>query len=276
VEVLLGGLSSLLYGVADFLGGEASRKVTAATVVVWSGVLAFPFLLVVGLLVGGDAGLSDYLFGAASGMSGAVGLVMLFAGLARGRAAVVAPLAAALGAVVPVVVGILSSDRPSTTAWIGVALAAPAIALSAWVEDAGGSVRAGLLYGTVAGISFGAFATLIAQTSQDSNLLPLIVARGSLVVLIVALAAVGVWAVERFSKAPRSFVVANSILDVTANVSLLYALRAGSLALAAVAGSFYPAVTVILARTVNGEHLRKRQMAGIALTLLALALIALG
>jgi hypothetical protein len=34
VEVLLGGLSSLLYGVADFLGGEASRKVTAATVVV--------------------------------------------------------------------------------------------------------------------------------------------------------------------------------------------------------------------------------------------------
>ncbi len=276
MEVLLGGLSSLLYGVADFLGGEASRKVTAATVVVWSGILAFPFLLVVGLLVGGDAGLGDYLFGAASGMSGAVGLVMLFAGLARGRAAVVAPLAAALGAVVPVVVGILSGDRPSTTAWVGVALAVPAIALSAWVEDAGGSVRAGLLYGTVAGVSFGAFATLIAQTSQDSNLLPLIVARGSLVVLIVALATVGVWAVERFSKAPRSLVVANSILDVTANVSLLYALRAGSLALAAVAGSFYPAVTVILARTVNGEHLRKRQMAGIALTLLALALIALG
>lgn len=276
MEVLLGGLSSVLYGIADFLGGEASRKVTAATVVVWSGVLSFPFLLVVGVILGGDAGLSDYVYGALSGMSGAVGLVMLFAGLARGRAAVVAPLAAALGAVVPVVVGILSGDRPSTTAWIGVAIAAPAIALSAWVKDDGGSVQAGLLYGTVAGISFGAFASLIGQTNPDSSLLPLIVARGSLVVLIVGLSMAGVWAVERFSSAPRSLVVANSILDVTANVSLLYALRAGSFALAAVAGSFYPAVTVILARTVNGEHLRKRQMAGIGLTLFALALIALG
>ncbi|HEY5890013.1 MAG TPA: DMT family transporter [Acidimicrobiia bacterium] len=277
MEVLLGGLSSILYGFADFLGGEASKKVTSATVVVWSGVLAFPFLLVVGLVIGGDAGLSDYLYGAASGMSGAVGLVMLFAGLARGRAAVVAPLAAALGAVVPVVAGILSGDRPSMTAWAGVVLAVPAIALSAWVEDAGGSIRDGLLFGSIAGISFGAFATLIAQTSQGSNLLPLVVARGSLVVLIVVLSMAGVWAVERrFSQTPRSFVAANSILDVTANVSLLYALRSGSLALAAVAGSFYPAVTVILARTVNGEHLRRRQIAGIALTLFALALIALG
>jgi drug/metabolite transporter (DMT)-like permease len=41
-----------------------------------------------------------------------------------------------------------------------------------------------------------------------------------------------------------------------------------------VAASFYPAVTVILARLVNGESLRKRQMVGIAGTLVALALIA--
>ncbi len=276
MEVLLGGLSSILYGFADFLGGEAAREVTAATVVVWSGILSFPILLIVGIVIGGDAGPTDYFFGVLAGMSGAIALVMLFAGLAQGRAAVVAPLSATLGAVVPVVAGIVAGDRPSSTAWLGVALALPAIALSAWVKDAGGSVRAGAIYGSVAGIGFGGFATFISQTDAASNLLPLIAARGSLVAVVLALSLFGVWKVQSFSSAPRALVFSNSILDVTANVSLLYALRAGSLALAAVAGSFYPAITVILARTVNGEYLRKRQMAGIALSLLALALIALG
>jgi drug/metabolite transporter (DMT)-like permease len=53
-------------------------------------------------------------------------------------------------------------------------------------------------------------------------------------------------------------------------------LRSGELALAAVAASFYPAVTVIMAKLVNGEDLRRRQIFGISLTLAALALIGLG
>ena len=63
---------------------------------------------------------------------------------------------------------------------------------------------------------------------------------------------------------------------MTANVALLLALRAGSLALVAVAASFYPAVTVLMARVINSEHLRKRQILGLGLTLVALAAIAFG
>lgn len=276
MEVLLGGLSSLLYGFADFLGGQAARRVSAASVVVWAGVLSFPLLTLIGLVIGGEAAGFDYLLGVLSGMCGGVGLVMLFAGLAKGRAAIVAPLAAALGAVVPVIVGIATGDRPSSVAWVGVALAVPAIALSAWVTDAGGSVRAGLIYGSVAGISFGGFATLIGQTNPESALLPLIAARGSLILVVVLISVGGLWVVQPFGSAPKPLIFSNSLLDVTANISLLYALRVGSFALAAVAGSFYPAVTVILARVVNGEHLRKRQITGIVLTLVALSLIALG
>lgn len=276
MEVILGGLSSLLYGFADFLGGEAARKVSAATVVVWAGVFSFPFLLVVGLLVGGEAVGSDYLFGTLAGLAGGVGLVMLFAGLARGRAAVVAPMSAALGAVVPVVAGIVAGDRPTLMAWVGVAIAVPAIVLSAWIDDAGGSVRSGLIYGTVAGISFGGFATFIGQTGDNSGLLALIPARASLIVMVVVIAMFGAWKVQPLRETPRALIASNSALDITANISLVYALRAGSLALAAVAAAFYPAVTVLLARTVNGEHLRRRQLLGIALTLVALSLIALG
>ncbi len=276
MEVLLGGLSSLFYGVADFLGGEGTKKVSAATVVVWSGLFSFPLLLVVAVLVGGDSSVSDYAIGLAAGASGSLGLTMLFAGLARGRAAAVAPASAALGAMVPVAVAVITGDRPSLVAWIGVVVAIPAIALSAWTDDDQGSLMQGLIYGTVAGLGFGGFAAIIGFTNPDSNLLPLIASRASTIIVVLMIAVLGLWKIRRLSESPRSIIVSNGVLDVSANVTLLIALRAGEFALAAVAASFYPAVTVILAKLVNGEHLRTRQIFGIGLTLMALALIALG
>lgn len=273
MEVLLGGITSVLYGVADFLGGEASRRVNAATVVVWSGVFSFPVLLAVVFFVGGEASAADYLLGFAAGISGAFGLVMLFTGLARGRAATVAPISAALGAVVPVVVAVIAGDRPSLLAWVGVVIAVPAIALSAWTDDGDNPTRSGLVYGAVAGLGFGGFAAIIGLTGPDSGILPLVTARGGLVVVLVILAAVGAWKLKGFSATPRGLILGNSVIDVAANITLIFALRIGSFALAAVAASFYPAVTVILAKLVNSESLRGRQLVGIGMTLIALALI---
>lgn len=274
MEILLGGISSVLYGVADFLGGEASRKVNAATVVVWSGVFAFPVLLVVVSFTGGEATAADYLIGFAAGISGAVGLVMLFTGLARGRAATVAPISAALGAVIPVVVAVVAGDRPSLLAWTGVAIAIPAIALSAWTDEGENKTKSGLAYGAIAGLGFGGFTAIIGLTGDDSAILPLVTARGGLIVVLVVLAALGAWKLQGFAQTPRGLILANSITDISANITLIYALRAGSFALAAVAASFYPAATVILAKLVNGESLRARQVLGIVMTLIALGLIA--
>ncbi len=274
MEVLLGGIASVLYGVADFLGGEASRKVNAATVVVWSGLFSFPVLLVVVIFTGGDATGADYLIGFAAGISGAVGLVMLFTGLARGRAATVAPISAAIGAVVPVVVAVVTGDRPSLLAWAGVGIAIPAIALSAWTDEGDGKARSGLAFGAIAGIGFGGFAAIIGLTGEDSGILPLVTARGGLVVVLVVLAGIGLWKLQGFARTPRGLILSNSVVDISANITLIYALRAGSFALAAVAASFYPAATVILAKLVNGESLRARQILGIVMTLVALGLIA--
>ncbi len=274
MEILLGGISSVFYGVADFLGGEASRKVNAATVVVWSGIFAYPLLLVAVALTGGTATSGDYLIGFAAGISGAVGLIMLFTGLARGRAATVAPISAALGAVIPVVVAVVTGDRPSVLAWAGVAIAVPAIALSAWTDEGEAKTKSGLAYGAIAGLGFGGFTAIIGLTGDDSGILPLVTARGGLIVVLVVLAVIGVWKLQGFAQTPRGLILANSVTDISANITLLYALRAGSFALAAVAASFYPAATVILAKLVNGESLRGRQILGIVMTLVALGLIA--
>jgi drug/metabolite transporter (DMT)-like permease len=276
VEVILGGISSLLYGFADFLGGEGAKRAPAAAVVLWAGVLSFPLIVVVALMVGGDAGISDYLLGAAAGAAGALGLVSLFAGLGRGQAAAVAPTAAAVAAVVPVVVAVIEGERPSALAWAGVAVAIPAIVLSAWVADPGESLRGSVGYGLAAGLGFGGFTAIIGLTEDSSNLLPLITSRASTMGVVLVLTALGVWRLVGFGSSPRLLVAGNAILDVSGNVALLLAVRAGSLALAAVAASFYPAVTVLLARLVNGEHLRARQISGIALTVIAMSAIALG
>jgi drug/metabolite transporter (DMT)-like permease len=239
-------------------------------------VLSFPLILVVALIVGGEADIADYLLGAAAGMAGAVGLVSLFAGLGRGHAAAVAPTAAAVAAVLPVVVAVIEGERPSALAWAGVAVAVPAIVLSAWVADPGESLRGSVGYGLAAGLGFGGFTAIIGLTDDASNLLPLITSRASTMLAVLMLTAFGVWRLVGFRSSPRWLVAGNAVLDVSGNVALLLAVRAGSLALAAVAASFYPAVTVLLARLVNGEHLRGRQISGIVLTVVAMSAIALG
>jgi drug/metabolite transporter (DMT)-like permease len=276
VEVLLGALGSIFYGVADFLGGEAARRAPASTVVFWAGALSFPLIVGVGLVVGGNATVGDYLLGIGAGTSGAFGLVFLFAGLSRADAAAVAPAAAALAAVVPVLVALVDGERPSPLAWAGVTIAIPAIVLCSWEARPGRRVGASVGYGLVAGLGFGGFTAIIRYTSQDSNLLPLISSRAATMAVVVALAGVGVWKLGRLSSTPRWMVVGNALFDVSGNVALLLAVRAGSLALAAVASSFYPAITVAMARIVSSQHLRRRQLVGLALTLVAMTIIVLG
>lgn len=276
MEVILGGISSILYGLGDFLGGEGARRAPAAAIVLWAGVISFPMILVVAAVVGGEATIGDYLLGSLAGASGGLGLVFLFAGLGRGQAAAVAPVAAALAAVVPVVVAVIDGERPSTLSWVGVVVAVPAIVLSAWVADPGEVSRGSWLYGVAAGLGFGGFTAIIGFTSEESNLLPLVTSRLSTMLIVLLLAGLGIWKLSGFGSVPRSIVAGNALLDVSGNVALLLALRAGSLALAAVAASFYPAVTVIMARIVNAEHLHGRQVFGLGLTLLAMTAIALG
>lgn len=272
VGILLGGLTSLLYGVGDFLGGEGAKRAPAASVVLWAGVVSFPLIAGVALLVGGSATAADMWLGAVGGAAGVLGLVMLFAGLGRGHAAAVAPASAAVGAIIPVIFGIVGGERPSLLAWSGVAVAIPAVVLSSSVAD--GVSASGLRFGIAAGIGFGGYAVILDRTSDASALLPLVSARGSAMAFIGLIALLGLWDVTRFAEVPALIVAANGVLDVAGNVTLLLALRSGSLALVGVAASFYPAVTVILARLINSEHLRARQIAGVVLTLVSLSVIA--
>jgi len=276
VGVFLGGLASLFWGVGDFLGGEGAKRAPAASVVLWAGVVSFPVVTLVALLIGGVVSSIDIALGAAAGAGGAVGLVFLYAGLGKGQAAAVAPASGALTGIFPVLVAVLSGERPSVLAWIGVGIAIPAIILSSWVAESGEVPYGGLWYGIVAGLGFGSYTILINMTGEASELLPLIPARAATMVVVGLVAMSGLWKVGGFSTVPKKIVIGSGLFDVGANITLLLGLRFGSLALVSVSASMFPAVTVVLARVVNHEHLRARQVLGISLTLVAITAVALG
>lgn len=270
---LLALLSSLTFGASDFIGGLAARRAPTLAVVVWSEAIGLAVVTAAAPMFGGGRMTSaEVMWSAAAGVAGAVGFIFLFEGLARGRMAVVSPAAAVVGAALPVLVGVVLGERPEAPAWVGMALALPAI----WMVSSvgGGTTRhnARLLYGLVAGAGFGTFFVFMAQTSEVSGLWPLTVARLAALTVMVPLAIardVGL----TWPDSVRWQVVAVGFGDIAANVLFLLAVRSGLISVVAVLSSLYPVVTVVLARLVNREHLRVTQAIGVAMTVVAVAAI---
>ena len=281
MAALLALISALCYGVSDFSGGLAARRVAATTVVLVSN--AFSLLLAVlavALLPGSVYSATDMAWGVAAGAVGLLGVVLLYRGLAIGPMSVVAPLTAVLSAVVPVVVGIARGERPGPVAVIGVVLAVPAMVLIGRAPRRQQGVRlsrGALVSALCAGVSFGGFYVLLAQTGSSGGAWPLVGQRAASVVILLALAAVAV--TRRTAALPdgsalRLAIVAGT-MDFAANLAYVLATHRGLLALVAVISSLYPATTLLLARGLLKERVARQQGAGLALAAAAVALIAL-
>ena len=277
MSVLLALGSAVTFGIADFLGGLASRRVAAWTVVIGSQfcgllvlVVALPFLPPATIEA------SDLAWGAAAGVAGALGLTQFFRALSLGNMSVAAPIAAVITGGVPVLAGVALGERPSALAWLGIALALPAIGLiSREVADSSDRTPPDVFVSAaLAGRGFGAFYVLIDRTGDAAGIQPLISARMTSVALI---GAIGLASGRLGPVRGRllGMVAISGVLDMGANVMFLYAVREGLLALGSVISAMYPAGTLLLARAVLGERLRRIQMSGVALAAVAVGLVAL-
>lgn len=265
--------SALVYGSADFLGGVASRRTAALGVVAISQAVGLALILVALPFLGPARVVrADFGWGAAAGIFGALGVLLLYRALAVGTMSIVAPLTAVFAALVPILAGVVRGERPSTVARIGVALAVVAIALVSRTRDdqAGVVSRRGILTALGAGILIGLFLVALDGASDAAGLWTLAIARAASVTLLVPLALARKLRPPREALAP---IVGSGVLDMAANVLYLLAVMRGMLALVATLVSLYPAATVILARIIYGERLSGVQKAGVALAILAVALI---
>ena len=119
------------FGVSDFAGGMVSRRRPAIAVVGVSQACSLVVLLAVTAVVGLPAGYGWLPWAAFAGTAGAVALVLFYQALAVGTVGVVSPISA-LGAIIPVGLGLLAGERPApvTVAGIAVALIGAVLALS--------------------------------------------------------------------------------------------------------------------------------------------------
>lgn len=280
MALIIGLLTAGAYGSADFFGGLATRRNPLSAVVftiMAVGLVVAPFLViafpepfppahVVALSVG-------------IGLVGTASVALLYTGLAIGRMSVVAPISAVGGSVLPVFWGIARGERPSAVAIVGVVAAILAIGLVArgpGAEPIGGGSRArelGIAIG--AGVGFGVVFILFSETGDNAGFWPVLLSRCFSVPVILGFAL----ATGQTLRLPRSElkpVVAAGILDVAANSLQLLALRRGLVTLVAPVAGLYPAVTVLLARTVLKERMGRTQIVGLVVALTGLVLIAVG
>ncbi|MBT8192008.1 MAG: DMT family transporter [Acidimicrobiia bacterium] len=272
---LLALLSAVTFGAADFLGGVATRQSERVlAVVVLSQLAGLTIVLVVLAAAGGELIREDIGWAAGAGVAGSAGLVLLYRGLGIGTMSVVAPLSAMLAAVVPVVWGLSTGERPSTPALIGVPLALVAIALVSGARVGSFGRGPGVAEGIGAGVGFGFFFILIAN-SESAELWTLTFARIASISVIVAIALLSKASLKP-GRGTGWFVLGAGVLDMAANLLFLMAERRGLLTLVAVITALYPASTVILAQFVLHERLVRTQIIGLLLAAVGVGLISLG
>lgn len=282
---VLGLLSAVVYGSADFLGGVAARRIGPVRTTAVGAVSGLLLLLLALPFAGGAWSAAALGWGALSGLAGSVAVGLLYACLAIGPMSILSPLTALVSAVVPMAWGLMGGDRFGAVGYLALGMALVAVVLVGFVPEKGAvrpSARA-LLMAVGAGAMIGVFLILLDQTPEDSGVVPLIANRAVNGAVMWTLVGVLVLRGRRRAEGhpPRleargtGIAVAGGALDASANVLILLGLRLGDLTTMSVLVALYPAGTILLAAVVLRERVAPVQWVGLVLAIVAAALLSL-
>lgn len=271
----LGG--ALSWGVGDFFGGVASRRIAVLTVLAVSQAVGLAGLLfLVWIARDPFPGIVELAPAAGAGAAGLIGLGALYRGFAVGAMGIVAPISGA-APLVPLGVDAAQGIVPSSSQWLGIALVLAGIgALS--LEPASGErrVAAGAGLAVVAALGFGLFIVGIDAGADESASWAVVAAR----LASATLAVLAALAITRSSlRPPRNLLlvlVGVGVFDTGANVLIAFATTKGAAGTVAVLSALYPVVTIVLARLLLAERLTAPKRAGGAVALCGAALVATG
>lgn len=273
--IVLALVSSVAYGLTDFLGGLAARRAHIFLL----GSLTQPLGLVVLLLIvpwtGGELSSEVWLWGLVSGVGGALAYVTLFRALAIGPMSVASPVSALVAVVLPVLAGVAFGERLPLVGWLGIAVGMVAVLMVSQVhEDAPHPVSLRVLLLSIgAGVFISVFLVALERAPEDSGLWPLVVVRIVTSTLLLT-AAFASRVVGPMSRDVLVLGAASTLLDVLATAAFMLATREGLLTVVAVITALYPAATVLMARVILKEHLQSMQRIGLALAALSVGVLA--
>ena len=273
IGILFALASAAVWGSGDFAGGIATRRSHQFQVLALSALSGTVLLGIVALALETMPSASSLIWAALAGVAGAIGIASLYRGLAVGGAAVVAPIAAVVTAVLPVIFAAFTVGFPRASQLLGFMLALAGIWLVTRTPANEGVSRTGLRLAVVAGTGFGAFLILISQVERNLVFGPLAMARtvmlGTAIVLMLSRR------IPLPSPTSNYLALLAGALDAGGNVFYLLARQHTRLDVAAVLSSLYPIATVALARAVSNERVRAAQWVGVGICLASVALIAI-
>ena len=276
--------SAILYGAGDFTGGLTTRRASTIPVVIFSQASGMLLLaLMLPFLPAASPTGTDLLWGVVAGLSGGIGVALLYRALAIGTMSVVAPTTAVCAVAIPVVAAVIMGERPPPIAVGGIILGIVSIVLvsrqtaepGSGDKPAGGPNRSGLGTALASGVLIGFFFLSFAQSGPDAGMWPLLAAR-LVSVSLFALLAMGTRTSIRMPRQVFLLVLLAGVLDMLANALYLIAARVGPLSIVVTLSSLYPASTVLLARVVLRERLNLWQISGVGCALAAVVLIVSG
>jgi len=268
--------ASLSWGFADFFGPLKGRTLGALRVLFVSQIFGWTAIAIAVAIRGAGPAASGVLWAIPAAVSGTLGLYAFYRGMAVGAMSVVAPIAG-VSAVIPVVVGFASGDRPSLLQNLGMGLALAGVLLASREHQEGGGRRfaSGIGLALLAAIGFGGyFPFMHAAGDADFWWASLVFRTTTLLVLTVA-----VLITRTNVRVPRSdlrVVALVGIGDTLGNALFAAASNYGLVSVTSVLASLYPLVTVVLAHTILHERVDPSQRLGIAGTLAGVALISAG
>lgn len=275
VGLLIGLSSSVSWGGGDFFGGLATRRINHFQVLVLASATGFGLLVFLTIATGESLPpLLDTGIAGLAGIAGALGIAIFYRALSIGSAAVIAPTAAVIGALIPVVLGIANQGLPpfeKIAAFVIGGLGIWTVTVSS--PDEGFENRAGFSLAVFSGVGFGVYIYLIAQVKTGDVYAPLAVAKAAS--LATALVVLRRQNLRLPSLKENGLALLAGAFDVGGNIFYLLATRLTRLDIAAVLSSMYPATTVLLSAAVLKQRMSKTQMIGVGLCLSSVALIAI-
>ena len=301
LAIVLALASAIGYGGSDFAAGLASRSAGVIQVTLLaSAVSAIIVAAALPFAASHPPSAAALAWGAVAGLGGTTGALALYLGFRHAAFSVAGPISAVGAAGFSVLAGLLLGERPTALSLTGIVLALPAIVgVSVSAASAGsqpdldpaaaagqarpaarGRPATGVAAGLVAGAGFALLFIGLDRAGSGSGLWP--VAATQVAELAVALAVavatrnIRLPGARRAGARPRLLAVITGATGAAGTILFFFATHQGFLAVTAVLTSLYPAVTIVLARTILGERLTALRLAGLTLAAACVALIAVG
>ena len=275
---LLALISSATWGLADFLGGLASRRtqiVRVLPVSYLSGAIAVTCFSL--FLIPGELNSDSYMYGFFAALFGVPAIALLYVALSRGPMGIVSPITALMAGFVPVITGLLRGNQVSGIGYLGMALAALSVILVSQEQKGDSTQRitlSTLIICVASGTLIGSYLTVLGLAPTNQGIWTSTIARWFGFIFVFGFFLIRIKKVSQNESSlpfPWTLAIVAGIFDASANGIYQIATQKGVLAIVAVLASLYPAATALLARYLLNERLKLIQNIGVVLAIAAAA-----